>query len=311
MIDRVVAVIRGAKDDDDSKAKLMAQLKYVPHGASKLAPIDDVQAQHIFDMALKRINALNRLRIDEEVQQKGSRIDEITAILGSAGGVANIVRAELNDVRRRFGRPRRTVISAESTTEAAEIVSTNGKAKAVVLASALAEDVWAYVTTDGYTLVTPRNSKAHSSAPIRVAGSAALVAVAATRSDQRLLIFTEQGQAVRATLSDQPIGRGGAGKPVLSLLGRTPSPPSSAGPMPRTTCLFRRGARSSAYRPRQSPTPLQAGSWPAACPMATASWPWCLMARTTRSLSPRRAARSCASRPVPSSGRCRLAPPAW
>ena len=92
VIDRVVAIIRGAKDDDDSKAKLMAQLKYVPHGASKPAPIDDVQAQHILDMALKRINALNRFRIDEEVQQKGSRIDEITAILGSAVGVANIVR---------------------------------------------------------------------------------------------------------------------------------------------------------------------------------------------------------------------------
>jgi DNA gyrase subunit A len=219
VIDRVVAIIRGAQDDDDSKAKLMAQLKYVPHGASKPAPIDDVQAQHILDMALKRVNALNRFRIDEEVQQKGSRIDEISAILGSTVGVANIVRHELNDVRKRFGRPRRTVISAESTTEAAEIVSTNGKAKAVVLATAPAEDVWAYVTTDGSTLVTPRNGKAPSSAPIRVAGSAALVAVAATRSDQRLLIFTEQGQAVRATLSDQPIGRSGAGKPVLLLLG--------------------------------------------------------------------------------------------
>ena len=114
VIDRVVAIIRGAKDDDDSKAKLMAQLNYVPHGASKPAPIDDVQAQHIMDMALKRINTLNRFRIDEEVQQKGSRIDEITAVLGSADGVANIVRDELKDVRKRFGRPRRTVISAEA-----------------------------------------------------------------------------------------------------------------------------------------------------------------------------------------------------
>jgi DNA gyrase/topoisomerase IV subunit A len=44
--------------------------------------------------------------------------------------------------------------------------------------------------------------------------------VAAARSDQRLLVFTEQGQAVRATLSDQPIGRTGPGRPLLSLLGR-------------------------------------------------------------------------------------------
>ena len=32
VIDQVVAIIRTAKDDDDSKAKLMAQLRYVPHG---------------------------------------------------------------------------------------------------------------------------------------------------------------------------------------------------------------------------------------------------------------------------------------
>jgi DNA gyrase/topoisomerase IV subunit A len=44
--------------------------------------------------------------------------------------------------------------------------------------------------------------------------------VAAARSDQRLLVFTEQGQAVRATLSDQPISRTGPGRALLSLAGR-------------------------------------------------------------------------------------------
>jgi DNA gyrase subunit A len=111
------------------------------------------------------------------------------------------------------------VISAESTTASAEVLSTNGKPKTVILASAPSEDVWAYVASDGTALLTPRTARAPSSAPIRLAGSSSLVAVLATRSDQRLLIFTEQGQAVRATLSDQPVGRSGAGRPVLSLPG--------------------------------------------------------------------------------------------
>jgi DNA gyrase/topoisomerase IV subunit A len=38
VIDKVVAIIRTAKDDDDSKAKLMAELKYVPHGELKPSP---------------------------------------------------------------------------------------------------------------------------------------------------------------------------------------------------------------------------------------------------------------------------------
>jgi DNA gyrase subunit A len=219
VIDRVVAIIRGAKDDDDSRAKLMAQLRYVPHGAARPVPIDEVQAQHILEMALKRINALNRFRIDEEIQQKGARIDEITAVLGSADGVTSIVREELKDVRKRFGRPRRTVISAGATTEAGEVIITNGKPKTVVLASAPAQDTWAYVTTDGSALVSPRSGKASSSVPIRLAGSASLVAVIATRSDQRLLLFSELGQAARVNLSDQPVSRTGPGKPVLSLPG--------------------------------------------------------------------------------------------
>jgi DNA gyrase subunit A len=75
------------------------------------------------------------------------------------------------------------------------------------------------VASDGAALLTPRSARAPSSAPIRLAGSSSLVAVIATRSDQYLLIFTEQGQAVRATLSDQPVGRNGAGRPALSLSG--------------------------------------------------------------------------------------------
>jgi DNA gyrase subunit A len=220
VIDTVVAIIRGSKDDDDSRRKLMAKLKHVPHGTTMPVPIDEEQAQHILDMALKRINALNRFRIDEEIRQKGARADEIIAVLGSADGVTSIVREELKDVRKRFGRPRRTVISAQATAGTTEVVTTNGRPKTVVVASAPAEDVWVFATTDGSALVAPRASRAPSSAPVRIAASSALVAAVATRSDQRLLIFTEQGLAARVSLSDHPVSRGGTGRPVVPALGR-------------------------------------------------------------------------------------------
>jgi DNA gyrase subunit A len=217
VIDRVVAIIRGARDDDDSRAKLMAELRYVPHGASGALPIDEVQAQHILDMALKRINALNRLRIEEELAQKGARVDEILGVLASADGVTSIVRGELREVRKRFGRPRRTIVSEEAVTEVAEVVTANGKARTVVLASAPAEDIWAYVASDGAVLTTARSAKAPSSAPLRLGPEAQLTAVLATRSDQRLLVFTEQGLAVRASLSEHPVSRSGAGRAVAAL----------------------------------------------------------------------------------------------
>jgi DNA gyrase subunit A len=217
VIDRVVAIIRASRDDDDSKAGLMAELRYVPHGQPGAVPIDEAQAQHIIDMALKRINNLNRFRIDEEIAQKGARVDEIVAVLASADGVNHIVRDELREVRKRFGRPRRTVISPLLATEAAQLVSPNGKAKTVLMASAPAEDVWVLAASDGAVLVCPRGARAPSSAPLRLADSASLVAMVGARSDQRLLVFTEQGVAVRASLTDYPVARSGVGKPVAAL----------------------------------------------------------------------------------------------
>jgi DNA gyrase/topoisomerase IV subunit A len=96
-------------------------------------------------------------------------------------------------------------------------VASNGKAKTVVMAAAPAEDVWVYASSDGSVLVSPRSGKSPSSVPLRLADTSALVSVVAARSDRKLLMFTEQGLAVRASLSDHTVARSGAGKLALAL----------------------------------------------------------------------------------------------
>ena len=216
VIDRVVQIIRTAADDDDSKRKLIAELRYVPHGQTAPVPIDDIQAQHIIDMALKKINALNQLKINEELGTKAARVDEITGILLAEGGVNEIVRAELKQTRKQFGQPRRTVIP---NSEAVDAMAANATAasngKPIAIAAAPAEDVWAYIASNGATLLSPQTGKPVASSPLRVADTAALTAVVATRSDQALLLFSEQGRAYRATLSDHQVSRSGAGRPIV------------------------------------------------------------------------------------------------
>lgn len=212
VIDRVVSIVRNATDDDDSKAKLIAELRYKPHGSTRTVPIDDVQAQHIIDMALKRINALNRFRIEEELQTKAARVDEITAILESADGVPGIVRDELKAVRKTYARPRRTIIPAENV--AAALSDLDSSSSAI---GAAAQEVWVWLTSTGNGLVTPRGQKPPTSAPIRLGDTEALISVVAASTETRLLVFTERGQAIRVSLSDQPISRSGAGKTVVAL----------------------------------------------------------------------------------------------
>ena len=230
VIDRVVQIVRTADDDDDSKRKLIAELKYRPHGQSRLVPIDDIQAQHIIDMALKKINALNQLKIDEELQAKAARVDEITAILTAAGGIDGIVRAEMDRAREQFGQPRRTVIPGSDVAEAmaaSAAAAANGKSDA--LAVPPAEGVWAYVASNGALLLTPRTGQPVTAAPLRLADSAALTAVVAARSDGTLLLFSAQGRAYRVTLSDHPVTRAGAGRPVVTP-GRDPIAVAFSGP---------------------------------------------------------------------------------
>jgi len=232
VIDRVVQIIRTAADDDDSKAKLMAELRYVPHGARRAVPIDDVQAQHIIDMALKKINTLNQLKIDEELQTKAARVDAIDAILAAPGGVTDIVRTELKQARKQFAHPRRTVIPDVESLGGSQLPGTeppgrgdgsrsrrtapsNGHLAAV--AALASEEVWVHVASDATALLCPRTAKALSTSPLRRAGSASLAAVVAARSDQTLLLFTGQGLAYRVSLSDQPVVGSGAGRPLVHL----------------------------------------------------------------------------------------------
>ena len=91
--------------------------------------------------------------------------------------------------------------------------ASNGKL--IAIAAAPAEDVWAYIASNGATLLSPQTGKPVASSPLRVADTAALTAVVATRSDQALLLFSEQGQAYRATLSDHQVSRSGAGRPIV------------------------------------------------------------------------------------------------
>jgi DNA gyrase subunit A len=215
VIDRVVRIIRNAADDEDSKQQLMATLRYTPHGETRKRPIDEVQAQHIIDMPLKKLNALNQFKLDEEIATKGARIDEINAILASDEGVRDIVRGELREVRKRYAKPRRTVLATQELIGAA-LSNGNGRAKAVALASAPAEDVWVYVGSTGAVLLAGRGGREPASSPLKLARDASLVGAVASRSDQPLLLFTAQGQAFRAPLSDHQIAKSGPGRPIVA-----------------------------------------------------------------------------------------------
>jgi DNA gyrase subunit A len=96
-IDEIVALIRAAADTEEARAGLMAG-----YGLSQ------VQAQHILDMPLRRLTALEQDKIREEYAELQNTILDLRAILGDPSRIRGIIAEELRKIRDKHGDDRRT-----------------------------------------------------------------------------------------------------------------------------------------------------------------------------------------------------------
>lgn len=106
-IDAVIRTIRQAEDTDSAKTGLMS-----------LLGIDEIQAQAILDMQLRRLAALERLKIQEEYDEKIRLIAYLEDLLATPTKMRDVIAAELRDIRAAYGDKRRSKIvdSTASTT---------------------------------------------------------------------------------------------------------------------------------------------------------------------------------------------------
>jgi DNA gyrase subunit A len=98
-LDQVIALIRGSKDPDEARAGLMSNFN-----------LSEIQARAILDMRLQRLTGLERDKITEEYKQIKELIDELNAILASEEKKKDIIKSDLQDLKTKFGDPRRSKI---------------------------------------------------------------------------------------------------------------------------------------------------------------------------------------------------------
>lgn len=102
MIDEVVALIRRSPNADEANK-----------GLQKLLDIDEVQAQAILDMQLRRLAALERQKIIDRLQELEATIADLKAILASEDRQRHIIGSELAEIVDKYGDDRRTKIVAD------------------------------------------------------------------------------------------------------------------------------------------------------------------------------------------------------
>jgi DNA gyrase subunit A len=96
-IDEIVALIRAAADVEEARNGLIAR-----YGLS------EIQANHILDMPLRRLTALEQDKIREEYEELQRTIAELESILASEAKVRKIIADEAREVKKRFSDERRT-----------------------------------------------------------------------------------------------------------------------------------------------------------------------------------------------------------
>ncbi len=96
-IDEVIKIIRNSQTDAEAQAELISKFK-----------LSERQSQAILDMRLRRLTGLERDKIQSEYDDLVALIADLADILAKPERVVAIIKEELDEVKRKFGDPRRT-----------------------------------------------------------------------------------------------------------------------------------------------------------------------------------------------------------
>ncbi|VNB48234.1 DNA gyrase subunit A [Streptococcus pneumoniae] len=100
-IDEVIRIIRASETDAEAQAELMSKFK-----------LSERQSQAILDMRLRRLTGLERDKIQSEYDDLLALIADLADILAKPERVSQIIKDELDEVKRKFSDKRRTELMA-------------------------------------------------------------------------------------------------------------------------------------------------------------------------------------------------------
>ncbi|TDE99147.1 DNA gyrase subunit A [Occultella glacieicola] len=204
-LDEVIALIRASRTVEVARTGLM-----------ELLEIDEIQANAILEMQLRRLAALERQKILDEFAAIEAEIADYKDIIGSEARQRDIVGAELDEIVARYGDERRTTILPFDGEMSMEDLIPE-------------EDVVVTITRGGYAKRTRtdnyrqqhRGGKGVRGAQLR--GDDIVDHFGVTTTHQWLLFFTNFGRVYRAKAYELPEGgRDAKGQHVANLLAFQP-----------------------------------------------------------------------------------------
>ena len=98
-IDRVIQMIRNSPDVDSARQQLMANLE-----------LDEIQANAILDMQLRRLAALERQKLQDEYDTVQARIEYLEDLLSSPQKILGLIREDVAEIAEKYGDERKSAV---------------------------------------------------------------------------------------------------------------------------------------------------------------------------------------------------------
>ncbi len=211
-LDEVIKTIRQSADAEVAKERLMKRFK-----------LDDIQAQAILDMQLRRLAALERKKIEDELAELKKTIKYLEDLLKHPKKILTVITEELSDLKKRFGDVRRTLISEGGAEEQTEFKEEDLVQEQALLVS---------ITQRGYISRVPLTSVRRTAPSTTLRGSKsvqtreedAVQYLFAANTRDTLLFFTNRGKVYPLRAHQVPdVERQPKGLPLNNFLSFEPN----------------------------------------------------------------------------------------
>ncbi|MDQ2850615.1 MAG: DNA topoisomerase IV subunit A [Actinomycetota bacterium] len=191
-IDEVIQIIRSSDDSASARTRLI-----------DVFDLSEAQANYILDLQLRALTKFSRIKLEQEQQELIEAIEALREILADEKLLRRTVSAELAEIAKTHGTPRRTtLLEASGTTATAASLEVPDDPCHVLLSST---GLLARTTTDD-PLPQGGARRKHD----------VVVAAVTTTARGEFGLVTSAGRVVRVTAIDLPTMPPTSGSPVLS-----------------------------------------------------------------------------------------------
>ena len=187
-LDEILRIVRKSEGKADAAAQIIKRFE-----------LDAEQTDAILELKIYRLARLEILVIRKELEDKRRRTRQITTLLKDEGSRWDIVRVEIEEIRKKYGDPRRTLISTDE-----------GEAEYSAEDFIVEEDNVVIVSRDGW-VKRQKEVKDVGSTRVREGDSVMAVLPGSTRAS--VVFFSSFGVAYTSRITDIPASTG-YGEPI-------------------------------------------------------------------------------------------------